>query len=451
MFTREEIIDLKNTAGRASRGYTLMSRTVDPVWMPFFKPNQDEDKHHIKVVGKTITTSPDTEERPHTAIIAFDGQQWYLGCGGHFIDGTLSTDEAELIIAELAETDTEEREMRQSFNSTMKNTPCHHWRAWFSKGEICKHNLDLLDRIDEKDLKEIETHFFLSNKTSSHESNEELIAARMNTYAFKRHLLFTGEKGSGKTHNIYAYMNEKKLPHVFVGGNADVEAIDLKGNLLPYEKDGNKNFIWVDGPLTQVFRRAASGEKVILFIDELLMISPSAKSLLIPSLTTDNDGCYVLDTGRVIDVIDGVGSTECLRAPSENLWVLATTNIGAEYDVGDMESALEDRFEIIEQNNDPEKIERILSEIEADKGFNGVADKLFSFYEMMVALKDNNRLAKLINLRHLTQSLKDCVKEDDLYDRLMDRMPKWVERDMSGKLLTAQLEDVEGALARAGV
>lgn len=451
MFTKDEIIDLMNTKAMPLRNYTLLSKSSQPLWMPFFMPDREKENNHIKVVGKTITTAPDRDNRPHTAIIAFDGEQWYLGCGGLFLDGNMSSDEADLLVAELAESETEEKEMRMAYNSSQTNTPCHHWRAWFTKNEICKHNLDLLDRITETDLKDIETHYYISNKTETTENNEELIAARMNTYAFSRHLLFMGEKGSGKTHNIYAYLKEKKLPHIFVGGNTDTEATDLRGNLLPYEKNGEKNFIWVDGPLTQAFRRAANGEKVVLFIDELLRLSPSAKSLLVPSLTTDGDGHYVLDTGRVIDVVDGVGKTECIRAPREKLWVLGTTNVGAEYDVEDMESALEDRFELIYQNNDPEKIKRILSEIEAEKGFSGVADKLFTFYEMMVNLRNNEQLAKLINLRHLTQSLLDSEKEDDLYDRLMDRMPKWVERDMGGNPIKEQEEAVLGALVRAKV
>jgi len=451
MFTKEKILNMMETTAKALSSYTLISEIDKPLWMPFFKPNSDETKKYIKIVGKTFTIKPRNDERPHTAIIGYDGESWYLGCGGSFIEGSMSSDEAEMLIAELANSEVEEREMRIAYNSSAKNAPCHHWRAWFSKNTICKHNKDLLSRITEKDLEEIETHYFVSRKEKRNKNSEISIIKKMNVYAFKRHLLFMGEKGSGKTHNIYEYLKDKNLPHIFVGGNSDTEAADLRGNLLPYEKDGEKNFIWVDGPLTQAFRRAANGEKIVLFIDELLRLSPSAKSLLVPSLTTDSDGYYVLDTGRVINVIDGVGHTECIRAPRENLWVVGTTNIGAEYDVEEMESALEDRFEIIYQNNDPEKIKRILSEIEAQKGFKGVAEKLFNFYELMVTLRNNERLSKLINLRHLTHALLDCEKEGDLYDRLIDKMPKWVERDMNGYPLKDQEEAVLGALAKARI
>jgi MoxR-like ATPase len=204
--------------------------------------------------------------------------------------------------------------------------------------------------------------------------------------------------------------------------------------------------------LTQAFRRAAAGEKIILFIDELLRMSKSAQSLLVPALTTDIHGNYVLDTGRVIDVVDGVGKTECIKAPSQNLWVLATTNMGAEYGTPDMESALEDRFELIEKNNSLDKIIRILKEIAETKGFDDeVVSKMADFYEYMVALKEEGVLAKLINLRHLAQAIEDAISQDDLRDCLMDRVPKWVERDMGGRLLEEQINVIEKALKKAGI
>jgi len=161
---------------------------------------------------------------------------------------------------------------------------------------------------------------------------------------------------------------------------------------------------------------------------------------------------YVLDTGRVIGVEDGVGKTELIKAPSENLWVLGTTNMGAEYGTPDMESALEDRFELIEKNNDIEKIKRVLTEIAQEKSFDlSVVENLVDFYTSMVALKGEGILSKLINLRHLAQSLQDSKTEDDLYNCLMDRVPKWVERDMGGKLLDDQIEVIKKALRKADI
>jgi len=447
MFTREK---LEEEMKIASISQYREAGKHEAMWMPmyFVDKNTQEFK---RVVGMSSKIQNIETTDSYVVTVGYDGKEWYVAVGNDFLTGTISQDTADLITAELCNEVIESSQMQSLFSTFAEETASNHWREWSTKGELSDEAQHFLCNVlTPVDLDEIENHFY--GQTKKEENEEAMIAARMRLYAFKRHLLFIGEKGSGKTHDIYAFMKKEALPHVFVGGNADVEAMDLKGNLLPYEKDGEKNFIWVDGPLTQAFRRAASGEKVVLFIDELLRMSKSAQSLLVPALTTDNDGNYVLDTGRVIDVVEGVGKTECIKAPSANLWVLGTTNMGAEYGTPDMESALEDRFELIEKNNDMEKIRRVLTEIALEKSFDvSVVENLVDFYTSMVSLKEEGVLAKLINLRHLAQSMQDSKTRNDLYDCLMDRVPKWVERDMGGKLLDDQIEVIKKALRKADI
>lgn len=453
MFTREKLEE-EMTIGPIKQYREAGNHAA--MWMPIYIVDKNAQEFK-RVVGTSSKIQNIETNESYVVTVGYDGDEWYVAVGNDFLTGTISKDVADLKIAELCNSGFESAQMTSLYSHFTEEASSSHWREWNTKGKLSgKGNLSdeaqhfLCNVLTPAALDEIENHFYGQRKKE--ENEEEMIAARMRLYAFKRHLLFIGEKGSGKTHDIYAYMKQDKLPHVFVGGNADVEAMDLKGNLLPYEKDGNKNFIWVDGPLTQAFRRAASGEKIVLFIDELLRMSKSAQSLLVPALTTDIEGNYVLDTGRVIDVVDGVGKTECIKAPSKNLWVLGTTNMGAEYGTPDMESALEDRFELIEKNNDIEKIKRVLTEIAQKKSFDvSVVENLVDFYKSMVALKEEGILAKLINLRHLAQSLEDSVTKDDLHDCLMDRVPKWVERDMGGKLLNDQIEVIKKALRKADI
>jgi len=451
MFTREEI-EKKLKERAESANFRIFKKTVKPIWTPLSYVGQDSPNGtFVRTVGISAKMiSLDTDARSHIVTVGYDGVAWFLSVGNKFLSGDISTDDATLACAKIAKQKVEDDEMMSLYSMFEEEVASSHWRTWYSAKEIVPEVRDFLSHLKVDDLDAIESHFH--GQTQELLGEEERIAARMNLYAFKRHLLFIGEKGSGKTHDIYAYMDRHEIDHVFIGGNADVEAIDLKGNLLPFEKNGEKNFIWVDGPLTQAFRRAEKGEKIILFIDELLRMSPSAQSLLVPALTTDIHGNYVLDTGRVIDVIDGVGKTECIKAPASNLWVLATTNMGAEYGVPDMESALEDRFELIEKNNDIEKIRRVLTEIAEEKGYDvSIVANLTDFYIKMVTLKEEEILQKLINLRHLAQALEDTTEASGLYDCLMDRVPKWVERDMGGKLLKEQIEAVKRALRKADI
>jgi len=394
----------------------------------------------------------------HTAYIAFDGEQWHMGCSNRLLEGTMDLTEAESLASSVATSKKEKTEILSKYSAYSADTKCHFWTAWKSN-KICKHVKDLLNDIKEFDIEELEEVFndgigaaapSSTSSTTATETSYDLVAAKLQQYGHKRHLLITGEKGSGKTRGVYEHLEKEGLPHIFIGGDADVEAIDLKGMLIP-APSGDK--LWVDGPLTEAFRRAAAGEKIVLFIDEMLRISPSGLSALIPALTLNHKNEYVLKTGRIIDVKDGVARTETLFASRDNLWVIATTNIGAGYDVSALDDALEDRFEYVEHNNELGNISTVVTTVVAELGIdNDVAVKLLSFYKKMRALYDAEELTKLINMRHLVQIAEDCEGDASrLLEVCMDRIPKWVERDMHGKLVEEQIKIVKKALASAGI
>lgn len=425
---------------------------------PFLTVMKDAAGGTVKRMSmKTMTTRKDG--RSHVAYIAYDGIDWHLGCGNHFLEGKMDSIEAMTSVTVVAANAEEKKSMFSYYKSEDANTFCHFWKSWNKKGKICKHVSDLLAQTTEEDLSTLEAILLgeeiipepITSATAI--TYECSVAAKLNRYEHTRHICITGEKGSGKTRSTYEYLKANKIPHIFVGGNKDIEASDLRGMLLPVEKDGNKEFIWVDGPLTEAFRRASKGEKICLIIDELLRISDSGLSILIPSLSLDNTNHYVLPTGRIVDVdADGVGKMEVLKAPKDKFWVIATTNIGAGYDVTRMDDALEDRFEYIEHNNELSNIQNILLDVASKNGISASsAIKLLNFYQKMKALYEAEELNKLINLRHLVQIIEDCRDEKNLHDFIVDRLPKWVERDIHGKLLPEQIKIVHRAIDKSDI
>lgn len=394
----------------------------------------------------------------HTAYLAFDGDEWHLGCDNRFLTGEYDPAEAESLAASVASDSKEKSLLLESYGSFEKNTRCHFWSTWNKSGNVCKHVKDLLANLSEYDIEELESMHNESTfgdssdrpKTTSVKESVDPIAAKLQQYGHKRHILIVGEKGSGKTRSVYEHLEKEGLEHIFIGGDPDIEAIDLKGMLIP-APSGDK--LWIDGPLTEAFRKAANGQKVVLFIDEMLRISPSGLATLIPSLTLNHKEQYVLKTGRVIDEKDGIARTETLHAPRENFWVIATTNIGAGYDVSALDDALEDRFEYVEHNNEIGNISTVVTTVVAELGIDSdVAVKLLSFYKKMRALYDAEELTKLINMRHLVQIAEDCEGDESrLFEVCMDRIPKWVERDIHGKLVEDQIKIVKKALSSAGI
>jgi DNA polymerase III delta prime subunit len=455
MLKRDEIIDFMRLANPLNGDYeTTDAKNMQLSIIPI-------KGGHVKAAVITKTTQAYGKNNPHTAQVGFDGKNWYIGCGNSFLEAKISKKEANLAVKKVTNSSVEAVKLLNTWGSVPKNTGCHFWHTWNGKRNVCKHIDDLLADVSPQELLDLEEMMGLETAMATEvteinsEDYTDPIAAKMQAYGLngrQRHLLLVGPKGNGKTKTIYDQIDRDGYDHVYLGGDADKEALDLVGTLLPIEKDGNKEFIWVDGPLSQAFRKAQSGVKTILFIDELLRMSGSALSSLVATLTTDNKGNYVLNTGRVINVVDGVGHTEILRAPRENLWVLATTNIGAGYDVTALDDALEDRFEIIDLENEFDKISAILLDVATDKGISAdIAVKLMSFYKKMEKLIESEKLEKVINLRHLVQIIEDCKTDKDLYECTLDRMPKWVARDTKGKLIKEQIKIVETAMEKSDI
>lgn len=95
------------------------------------------------------------------------------------------------------------------------------------------------------------------------------------------------------------------------------------GGVVP---DGAGGFIVSDGVLTQAVRAAKNGKTVLLFLDELLRLSPLVENALLSFLTgvkTDAGRIYRLRTRHVKD-----GVIETIDCPAKNLHIVGAGNLG---------------------------------------------------------------------------------------------------------------------------
>ncbi|MCK9553631.1 AAA family ATPase [Aquamicrobium sp.] len=267
--------------------------------------------------------------------------------------------------------------------------------------------------------------------------------------AFKRHVLLIGPAGTGKTYAAGQWCDKSQIEPIFIGGSPDMEAIDLRGNIIPYvDASGDKKFIWVDGPLSQAFR-AAQKSKVVLIVDEMLRLSSNAQGILISSLTPNYHGSFVLNTGNIIASEDGSYHTETISVKKENLFVIATTNIGYGYDVGDINLALEDRFSILEMPLDYEFIKAQSEKDCLKNGFNKkVAGKLLKTFDVLTNMHKAKMVDKCINFRHLSEIISDANSESGIKEIILDKTPKWSGRQTDGSLIEDQTEQIRQAVLR---
>lgn len=265
-------------------------------------------------------------------------------------------------------------------------------------------------------------------------------------YMFKKHVLIQGEKGGGKTYGVHKKLEEEGLSYIEIDGHEGIESIDLLGYPI---KDLSGNFVWMDGTLTEAFRKAQT-EKVVLFIDELLRIPKKEQNIFVGSLTPMSDKTYTLRTGRLIDVDEnGIGKTEYIKVPVGNLWVVGTTNVGAGYAVEEIDEAFADRFRIMNKMTSEAELESIILNKLNERGFNNsLASNFMSFYKEMRDVVDGGELEKRINTRHVCEIIELTDDVSSIKEYAMDLIPQWVTQDTDGRLNKTEIDIISKLIKR---
>lgn len=425
----------------------------------FFTPFPFNDKSsgarrsfaYVRVLEKVSDSS-----HAHATVIAYDGKDFFSWCSDTFINGSMDRAKAMASIASTAKDRTESEAMKKLFGKVTEKG-CRFWA-----GKKCSHHSDTMSFVSlNQDILDKLVDGFEGKSDKGARSVDQL----MEKYAFKKHILLQGDKGSGKTYIAADYAEKHGIHMVYISGYKSMESTDLLGHLIqvleePSRKKGQANLFetpqslvsirWKDGPVTEAFRRAKRGEKVILMYDELLRTPGHELNILVGALAPIK-GHYVLRTGKAIGIGDeGEVLEETIRAPIENLWVIATTNIGAQYKVDDVDSALEDRFRIVRKDSNIRDMEKILLEAATIKGYPAkeTTDKLLNFFTVMEKLKTDGKVNKLINLRHLIEAVEFSDNQADIRETLFETRAAWVENDIDGHPIMQQEALVELALQK---
>ncbi len=255
-------------------------------------------------------------------------------------------------------------------------------------------------------------------------------------YAFKEHILITGPSGSSKTYSVDKYITDNKYEKEFIAGHEAIESIDLLGYSIRHT-DGS--FVWLDGPLTSAFRKAKIG-KSVLFLDELLRIPAKELNILIGALTPNSSNEYVLRTNRLTGLENGIGTSETITVPKDNLWVIGTTNMGSNYDVNEMDLALNDRFMITDVSIRQEVVDNIITTSDVNTLGEVVRNRLSKLFGLVNKLVQAKELSYPLNIRHITKALRLASKKEEVGMYLKDLAPQVVSRTTEGVLNTTELQ-----------
>ena len=473
MFTKSQLLEWYDEA-EIHEDYESIKSLITPY--PFRDIDTGETRFSIAYVGNMVH-KVDASKR-HTVILAFDGKEYAFWCGDSFTDNTKSmskTEASKHISTALNEVvpghkAVAEAKLNELYHMFDKSSGCRFWASYKASGKICRHVKDLLQVAKDENLAVVlqdEYNKFTKKGTTTMTtiSTTDKVLKR---YAFKKHCLLTGPKGFGKTVGVHQIIDELKVSKnaVFeVGGYEGLESIDLLGQNIPFVKEvktsklgaisslkANASFgrteetqhiqdlVWLDGALSAAFRNASKGNPTVLFIDELYRIPGRELSILIAALTPDNKGFYTLRTRRIIGLDkDGCGIEEVIKCKKEHLWVVATTNVGADYDVDGIDSALEDRFMIIHKPGERNEVKTIVEKLIKERKYKpSLVAQLMEFYDKMEGFRKKSALSKLINTRHLAEAIELSIDETDVSAVLVDNHMKWIDRDIHGEPDAAQ-------------
>lgn len=326
---------------------------------------------------------------------------------------------------------------------TKVSADCNFWTLRRTKKASCDHVQHVVKEfIDEAYLDSLkddyEELFKVKVETKASENTP------MHRYAFKTPVFIEGDQGSGKTTWVRNFANQNGFAFVELAGHESVESIDLLGH---YVRSASGEYVWKDGKLAEAFRLAGTGQKTVLLIDEMLRIPQRQLSVLLTAFSPFQ-GQYRLSTGRMVKVIDGIGTEEVLSCEVESLAIYATTNVGSQFAVDELDPAMAERFIPVRMDTSTEQVFAILADIcERQKMSLDVATKLAEFLDKMKAAVNSGLVNGTPTTRTLVRALEGAKSMKDVGQRLDDQALLWVGRDLNGAPNEEQLKNVRTLLS----
>ena len=175
--------------------------------------------------------------------------------------------------------------------------------------------------------------------------------------AFIQHVALFGERGAGKTFLARKAADKYGAVYLEMQMHASMEAWEFRS----HDRAFNGKVYTVQGPFAQAVEAIKSGKKVVLCMDEFLNMNPMYTNVINSPLSlTDND-TYLINTGSlVVDEATGLAKEEIVEVPANMFWVVATSNIGARYNLDKMTPSVRARFQIILMNTNTDRTKSIL-------------------------------------------------------------------------------------------
>jgi MoxR-like ATPase len=436
----------------------VVTGPIEQIYLPF----ADIQTREVSLCAAFVTRVSDERDASnvseHTVVISYQMANGEaspsIWCADKFLEGNnLSPAEADVRVDQaLAMCPSNGKNalkeaMLKSYAKYSTSGACQFWKDMRRSGTLCAHTATALAHLREANpsFMDVLVQAYDSALEGGAAADEDVKGEILSLaeMAFQTPVLIEGDRGSGKTTAVRQFARQGNLAYIEMGGHEGIEAPDLLGYLVPLSAS---QMVWKDGPLAEAFRKART-QKVVLLLDEILRIPSRELSILLTALSPD-EGVYRLRTGRVLTIDEGVATEETLECPVGNLFVVATTNVGAEYSVDEIDPAVAERFMPLRKDTELAELKLILDAEVKKKGLPKKVSKGCS--DFFVKMKD----AQFKGLVHRTPTTRTLVRAillsggqaESVKRALLTQALLWVARNADGQPVPEQVKTVRDLL-----
>jgi MoxR-like ATPase len=291
---------------------------------------------------------------------------WSIYCGDKQLEGTFRNDGKTLAGAvrragKISDKVANALEASEWVAKVPAMSSCGFFRTLKRSRNFCTHTKAVLANMAAPDLEEMFTEVKAWNDGADMSVSTPMgvLSPEEEAFydaAFIQHALLAGERGSGKSYLARQAADKYDAVYLEMQMHPSMEAWEFRA----HDRAWNGKVYTVLGKLAEAVYWVQKGKKVILCMDEFLNMNPLYTTAINTPLTLTERDTYLIETGRIIDQGDGIGTLETVEVPADKFWVVATSNIGARYGLDKMAPSVRARFQIILMNTNPERTKTIL-------------------------------------------------------------------------------------------
>lgn len=390
-----DTVNSDGTAGARAEVELVAART--------YKVNVGTDVYSTVIVCRMVP-----------ALVAGDPDipNWSYYCGDEQIQGTHRADGKNLAHKLRTEKVVDSKviealDASSWVNTVPDQTNCNFFKMQ-ARGRNCSHCEATLKFVDEPTLQNmaVELAEWKAGKASSLTVPEAAQSPEEATFynaAFIQPVLLVGERGSGKTYLARLAAEKYNARYLEMQMHPSMEAWEFRA----HDRAFNGQIYTVLGKLAEAVHWIQKGERVVLCLDEFLNMNPVFTTAINTALTLTKNDTYLIDTGKIIDAGGGIGVSETVEVPADMLWIVATSNVGARYNLDKMIPSVRARFLIVLMNTNADRTKHIL-------------EKSLSKYEMPLALADM--------FKTFIEAVNEAVAQNTLDEEATTRMASNVIR-----------------------